>query len=283
MSNKIIFALWSQNSKKDSVSKHNRSDSNVWLTAEQRSCHHRKQTTLQMGVQKKRCLISSVPLSFCLGLTSLHVSLVGRTKQERMWRNLRCTECTVHALGGSTHHCSERQQTLILRIESYLYRSRSGDLQVCGQVICCPSHQAGSRLTSVSRGCSDWARHATGRLRWLWTRLPLALLSPCWPALCRTNRVDFRYGKLDIVTLHYIVQCVPCTDSSFHRSLLLPMTPDRWTFRTGRSMAVREKSICPSSLFPWRLLLCLCTDSTVTEPLPVRLKQSGVRLRTQSY
>lgn len=66
---------------------------------------------------------------------------------------------------------------------------------------------------------------------------------------------------------------VPWTDSSFHFSLLLAMTPDRWSLRADRSMAIKEKSICPSSLFPWRLQLCLCTDSTVTEPLPVRLKQ----------
>lgn len=68
--------------------------------------------------------------------------------------------------------------------------------------------------------------------------------------------------------------CVPCTESSFHLSLLLVITPDRWSLKAGRSMAVREKSICPSSLLLWRLLLCLCTDSTVTEPLPVRLKQT---------
>lgn len=71
----------------------------------------------------------------------------------------------------------------------------------------------------------------------------------------------------------FVTVCVPCTDSSFHLSLLLVMTPERCSFSASRSMAVREKSICPSSLFPWRTLLCLCTDSTVTEPLPVRLKQ----------
>lgn len=112
-----------------------------------------------------------------------------------------------------------------------------------------------------------------GRTHWLSRLKPLLLLLLLICQFCECLKDT---QEIESYACEYSARIssgrVPCTDSSFQRSLLLLMTPDRWHRRAGRSMAVREKSVCPSSLFPWRLLLCLCTDSTVTVPLPVKLK-----------